>query len=555
MSRVGKRPLFVKEGTNTTGHSRPFALWMVVRFHRLDVDVGFTVEALDEPPAWVGDKDGQRLVVPRVLGPGRRRARPDRDVPGEQVGGQDRGLWYYKSLTILIANHAGGAYEGFDGEPDVDIDAVDLTTIHKAKGLEWPVVFVPSLTNKGRFPTRLMGAHRNWLVPRDKFDAARYEGCDADERRLFYVAITRARDWLSLSRHDHVTKNSVRPSPYYEDMLRYEIDHDLPVPEDVPALGEQAHGPVTLTFSELAAYDACGLAYRLRNLLGFQPTLAPELGYGKAVHHVLRTVAERTMATGEVPDQDVLDEILDQDFFLPAANKQGHREMKQAARRIVHFYATEHADDLRRVWQTERPFELHLDGITITGRADVILDHEGDVVTSLAIVDYKTSVAAEGDHDLQLQVYADAGRREGLDVRGAYVHDLRGRQRTASRRVAGNHQGRRDEGDRHRPPAARARLLPAPRPWLRPMRRTGPVRHGVVAPRGPADAQQGVCPWSRGGRTLLSVATNERRGAHPTGRSAARGLSVPGERVKLWRGLGRGFRRVGSWPINSWRAA
>ena len=361
----------------------------------------------------------------------RRRARPDRDVPGEQVGGQDRGLWYYKSLTILIANHAGGAYEGFDGEPDVDIDAVDLTTIHKAKGLEWPVVFVPSLTNKGRFPTRRMGARRNWLVPRDQFDAARYEGCDADERRLFYVAITRARDWLSLSRHDHVTKNSVKPSPYYEDMLRYEIDHDLPVPEDVPASQEQEHGPVSLTFSELAAYDACGLAYRLRNLLGFQPTLAPELGYGKAVHHVLRTVAERTKATGEVPDQDELDEILDQDFFLPAANKPAHREMKQAARRIVHSYATEHADDLRRVWQTERPFELHLDGITITGRADVILDHEGDVVTSLAIVDYKTSVAAEGDHDLQLQVYADAGRREGLDVRGAYVHDLRGRRRTA----------------------------------------------------------------------------------------------------------------------------
>jgi DNA helicase-2/ATP-dependent DNA helicase PcrA len=83
------------------------------------------------------------------------------------------------------------------------------------------------------------------------------------------------------------------------------------------------------------------------------------------------------------------------------------------------------------VWQTERPFELHLDGITITGRADVILDHEGDLVTRLAIVDYKTSVTGDGDNDLQLQVYADAGRSEGLDVRGAYVHDLRGRRRTA----------------------------------------------------------------------------------------------------------------------------
>jgi len=53
--------------------------------------------------------------------------------------------------------------------------------------------------------------------------------------------------------------------------------------------------------------------------------------------------------------------------------------MKEAARRIIHTYATEHADDLQRVWETERPFELHLDGITITRRADVTLDHEDGV--------------------------------------------------------------------------------------------------------------------------------------------------------------------------------
>jgi len=56
----------------------------------------------------------------------------------------------------------------------------------------------------------------------------------------------------------------------------------------------------------------------------------------------------------------------------------------------------------------------------------VILDHEGGRPTALAIVDYKTSTSGEvADHTLQLQVYADAGRREGLDVRAAYIHDLK----------------------------------------------------------------------------------------------------------------------------------
>jgi DNA helicase-2/ATP-dependent DNA helicase PcrA len=167
------------------------------------------------------------------------------------------------------------------------------------------------------------------------------------------------------------------------------------------------------------------MAYRLRTLFGFQPRLAPELGYGKAVHHVMRMVAEATKANSAVPTEAEIDDLLDERFYLPAANKAAHRQLKAAARRLVTSYATEHPDDLFRVWETERPFELHLDGVVVSGRADVILDKEGGVETALAIVDYKTSVSQDADHALQIQVYADAGRREGLDVRGAYVHDLR----------------------------------------------------------------------------------------------------------------------------------
>ena len=94
----------------------------------------------------------------------RRRARPDPEHPGEQVGGQDRGDWYYKNLAIHLVNYAQGAYDDFDGEADVALDAVDLTTVHRAKGLEWPVVFVPSLTAR-RFPSSRTGQAEDWLVP------------------------------------------------------------------------------------------------------------------------------------------------------------------------------------------------------------------------------------------------------------------------------------------------------------------------------------------------------------------------------------------------------
>lgn len=355
----------------------------------------------------------------------RRRARPDADAPGEQVGGQDRGIWYYRNLAVHIVNYAQGAYEGFDGEAGYELDAVDLTTIHRAKGLEWPAVFVPSVTGK-RFPSSRTGQPQDWLVPRDRFNAARYEGSDGDERRLFYVALTRARDWLSVSRHQVVTRNAVATSPYFRELARLSEDPEsirLPAIETVDNGSEEA---LSLTYSELAAFIDCGMAFRLRELIGFQPRLAIELGYGKAVHHVMRAVAEATRATGRTPTPVQVEAILDSAFFLPTANKPAHRQLRDAARRLVATYIERHEDDLHRVWETERPFELHLDGVIVTGRADVILDQEGGVPTALAIVDYKTSTTGDAaDNELQLQVYADAGRREGLDVRGAYVHDLK----------------------------------------------------------------------------------------------------------------------------------
>ncbi len=359
----------------------------------------------------------------------RHRSRPDPDTPGEQVGGQDRGSWYYRNLAIHIVNYAQGAYEGFDGEADFVLDAVDLTTVHRAKGLEWPAVFVPSVT-AGRFPSSKTGKPQNWLVPRDRFSAARYEGSDADERRLFYVAMTQARDWLSISRHGKVTTRAVAASPYCRELAHLEVDPAIVIPPAIPDSSGGDDDPISITYSELAAFLECGMAFRLRNLVGFQPRLAPELGYGKAVHHVMRAVAEATKATGAIPGPAEIDAILDESFFLPTANKPAHRQLKDAARRLVGTYARDHPDDLHRVWETERPFELHLDGVVVNGRADVILDHEDGVPTALAIVDYKTSTTGEiSDHALQLQVYADAGRREGLDVRGAYVHDLEAARR------------------------------------------------------------------------------------------------------------------------------
>lgn len=351
-----------------------------------------------------------------------KRARPDDAVEGEQVGGQDRGEWYYRNLATFILNYATGEFDGFEGEDDLLIDAVDLTTVHSSKGLEWPAVFIPSLTTN-RFPSMYSGRAQEWLVPRDMFDAPRYEGGSDDERRLFYVAMTRARDWLSISRHSKVTKAKVAESPYFPSVGRFFVPPaEIVTPILRGAIPEDAD--LLISYSDLASFMECGLAYRLRQRLGFKPQLEPAIGYGKSIHHVMRVVANFTQATGSVPDPSFLNEILDREFFLPNANKVAHRELKDSARKLVSKYINEYGADLHRVWQTEYPFELHLPGVTVSGRADVIIDTGSEGSTSLTLIDYKTRTSGESEHDIQLQVYASAGRREGLEVVDAFVHDM-----------------------------------------------------------------------------------------------------------------------------------
>lgn len=350
------------------------------------------------------------------------RSRRDPNAPGEQVGARSGGVWFYRNFAILLANYANGSYDDFGGEEGLVADGVALGTVHGSKGLEWPVVFLPSLVTT-RFPSSRNGTAQDWpetLLSR--FDRTRYEGTDADERRLFYVAITRARDAVLLSAFTRFGGNKNRRISRYLDYVMNEFPaHGAPT----KVSGKKASGgkELAVTYSELAAFESCPRGYLLKNELGFMPTIQPELGYGNAVHHTMRVIAERTKATGEPPSAHQIDQLLNSEFFLPYANKAGHKEMRESARRLVQRYVADHPQDLLRTWATERPFELYLDGAVVSGRADVIYDeHEGQI-GRLAIVDYKTSIKDAPD-PLQLQIYTEAGRREGLDVAGAFIDDM-----------------------------------------------------------------------------------------------------------------------------------
>ena len=107
----------------------------------------------------------------------------------------------YGSFARFLQYRAEDAYpEGWQDNQYATPDAVRIMTIHQAKGMQWPVVFVPALL-RNRFPAKKPGGRNVWhLIPRAGITGqARYEGTIEDERRLFYVAMTRSQKFLHLT--------------------------------------------------------------------------------------------------------------------------------------------------------------------------------------------------------------------------------------------------------------------------------------------------------------------------------------------------------------------
>jgi len=337
------------------------------------------------------------------------------------------------SLSNFLLNYARDNYEDFEGETASDRDEVSIFTVHQAKGLEWPIVYLPALTSR-RFPSSNSGRSQTWLLPDNCFGdeaKSRYEGGDADERRLFYVAITRARDAVYLS-HPRRKTNNLSPSPYIQEVSESRVIRGiekLPFPLTEGVLSKLT--PIELSFSDLADHEHCGHAYRLSRIFGFQREVADELGYGKAVHHVMRALADRRRTSGKIPSIVEINEMVEAELFVPFANRASYEQMERRVKSLVNTYVRSYSDDLERIWAAERPFEIRFrDGI-LSGRADVILDREGGQRGSLAIVDYKVNTDSDRDtrYARQLQVYAAAAQAEGLRVQALYLHALRGDQR------------------------------------------------------------------------------------------------------------------------------
>lgn len=309
-----------------------------------------------------------------------------------------------KGLSWFMNTYATGAYEEQSVEDLRTVDAVQLMTVHQAKGLEWPVVFLACLTSK-RFPSSMTGRPQEWRVPPELFEVDRYNGSIEDERRLFYVAMTRARDVLSLSRFRRIN-NYVSPSPFLltleGEVQRIDRGQFLPPLELKGRVREEEMQ--AFSAGEIITYRRCPRLFQLREIWGYKPGLVTPLGYGKGLHHCLRHAAE-LIKLGVKPTQAALRSV-EEKFHLPYAGGSVRDRITEKAKKILVQFVERHERDMTSIEEVESRLEFPLEKATITGRVDVIIRQLPE--RRLEVRDYKTSdeVTTLEESGLQVRLYA-----------------------------------------------------------------------------------------------------------------------------------------------------
>ena len=321
-------------------------------------------------------------------------------------------------ITWFIVRYASSNYEAnLDVDPST-VDAVSVCTVHQAKGLEWPVVFIPSLV-EGRFPPS--GKHTTRLIPRTLYPHARYDSRfqeDPDpERRLFHVALTRARERLILSDFEK-TKIPRNPSVFYQDIPSFCFQPTEEVPRR-PQLESTAGRLKDITCTALVEYLKCPAYYRFRRMWQWKVDLPQELGYGTALHHLANAVIHAAKKHGDVEDRLV--SIVDTQFHVPYASSFARSQLKVRAMQAIHDFVHTFKEHLPMAETTEQEIVFPCNDVRVACRPDVILvagEHN-----QRWIVDLKTIAhfLPQTHDETQILTYALALRFMGIAVsRGSF---------------------------------------------------------------------------------------------------------------------------------------
>jgi len=316
-------------------------------------------------------------------------------------------------------------------------DAVNIMTLHSAKGLEFPVVFLVNLVMQ-RFPTSerkeqipIPDSLIKEILPEGDFHLE-------EERRLFYVGMTRAKLKLFLTAANYYGegKRERKISPFvfealgkqsnpaeqglalpdnqqqlsFLDFQKTEINHINHLPSAI------YHSPVTyLSYSQIEAFDNCPQQYCFRYIKKIPTSPSGALSFGDSIHKTMQAFYQ-AVKNGEKPEVKDLLNLLSNNWSSAGYSSKKHElEMKRKGEDILTEYFKKNYDPKNIPQDLEQKFTIKISpDLKVGGKIDrVDLLPDG----KLEIIDYKTGKVPATDKiekSLQMTVYALAASDPGI---------------------------------------------------------------------------------------------------------------------------------------------
>lgn len=313
----------------------------------------------------------------------------------ENLSKISRTIFNYES--IISANDVRGLFffltnviEGY-GTSSSDVDGVQLMTVHKAKGLEFPVTIVSSLSEYN-FPL----APRDPMREKDNINKddtfytpnkfLEYKDCSeadevnlglAEENRVIYVAMTRAQDILVLSVVGKMPEEICRISNYFNKNL--DLDNI-----SVSSVGfKPEENKLNLSYSSFADYNNCPWRYNLLNKLHFKVSQKEVTKMGSIIHEALDVINQEIKDAGEISKEN-MEKIAKDTYYLHGGTDEEFDDYMDS----IFDYYNEIGFDITVV-DSEVPFSIDRDNYRFNGAIDLIYKNQNG---EYGILDYKNTI-------------------------------------------------------------------------------------------------------------------------------------------------------------------
>lgn len=317
------------------------------------------------------------------------------------------GLPSVQSYVLSLPTLEAGGNDFEDASLQISDSAVNVMTVHSAKGLEWSTVFIVDCLERS-FP--LAGGNRSSLVVPAALHKVASAADDqmAEERRLMYVAVTRARRELFLSYSGrHGSGANRTPSRFIAEMFDDAEDTEdveqadqtnleLFAPKQsgqtvAPLPAQMLKGDIlSLSASQIECWLNCPQDFYYKHVLAMPEPLSPLAAYGTAIHDAIRAIFDGRRA-GQPPTLATLksrvEQALPQAGYASAGHRDRHRAQVIKSLQVIYKRFTN--EELPT--QDEADFEVKIPDLPlkITGRMDAIYERPDGT----EIRDFKTSTS------------------------------------------------------------------------------------------------------------------------------------------------------------------